>query len=117
MFLIEITCSSKDGKDTLPMIQVPTRASMIKGSLKGEVKGKKPSFLIPFGSSTSQWSDLRELANKRRSGKFFKTLFYTLRWWLFPLLFTAVCWTVLLSPQLLPTAPIVFRSRKEVGER
>ena len=65
----------------------------------------------------SDWSDLRKVADNRRSGKFLKALVYTLRWWLFPLLFTAVCWTVVLSPAVLPAAPLVFRSRKEVGER
>lgn len=33
LFLIEITCSSNDGQDTLPLIQCPTRASLIKASL------------------------------------------------------------------------------------
>ena len=115
VFLMEITCDSENSKRTLPppLIQVLTKASLIKESLYDGNSVHRISCLVDASIPTN----LLKEAERRRSNKFRKVVFLTLRWWLLPLLLTTLCWTLVLSPNVIPTGPIIFRWREEVADR
>lgn len=89
LFMIELLCDC-DG-ETLPLAQVPTRASLIRTSLRGT---SAASIVAPGGVPVA----LARQAERQRNGTALRSLYYWSRWWGWALAYTALCWALCIAP-------------------
>jgi len=90
VFLIELLCEC-DGTGTMPLAQIPTRASLIRASLSA---GGDASIVAPGGVPAS----LARQADRQRRGSVLRSLYIWLRWWVWALAYTALCSALCVAP-------------------
>jgi len=88
LFVIELLCECEGA--TLPLAQIPTRASLIRESLRGG----SASIVAPGGVPAS----LAQRADRQRQGSVLGALYIWLRWWMWALAYTALCWALCVAP-------------------
>ena len=111
LFLIDIWGEGR-GVPRVAVAQFATRASIISASISGDGGLSVASEDIPPA--------LADLADRRRKGSRVAKAYWTLRWWMLPLGFTAVCWVLSTAqPSVDPwrPGPLVFRASGEKAPR
>jgi len=109
LFVVEV--SGEERGKRVAVAQFATRASAISASLSIDGSCVAPGGIPP---------ELAALADRRRKGSSLAKAYWTLRWWMLPLGFTALCWLLASGHPAVDTrraGPLVFRPTGDKVQR
>lgn len=109
LFVVEV--SGEERGKRVAVAQFATRASAISASLSTDGSCVAPGGIPP---------ELSALADRRRKGSSLAKAYWSLRWWMLPLGFTALCWLLAFGHPAVDTrraGPLIFRPTGDTAQR